>query len=82
MNIQEEIFRSIENIANKNSSSIPSDIPTVILGIEGVNKFRVKINGSDRIVKDGIGLNLKVGDMIWCHAMNGNVGDLYVMCKR
>ena len=69
-------------MANKNSSSAPSDIPTVIIGVEGENRFRVKINGADRIVKDGIGLDLKVGDMIWCHAMNGNIGDLYVMCKR
>lgn len=82
MNIQEEIFRSIESLAKKDSFSAPLDIPTVILGAEGENKFRVKINGADRIVKNGIGLDLKVGDAVWCHAMNGNIGELYIISRR
>lgn len=81
-NIQEEIFRSIENIANKSSSSPQMDMPTVILGEEGGKKYRVKINGVDRTVTDGIGLDLKIGDMVWCHAMNGDAGQIYVMCRR
>ena len=82
MNIQEEIFRSIENIANKNPSPKKMDIPTIILGVEGTNKYKVNIDGSDKIVKDGIGLNIKVGDMVWVHAMNGNLGELYIISRR
>lgn len=82
MNIQEEIFRSIENIAKTNNSSAPTDMPTVILKVEGNKKYTVKINGVTRTAKDGIGLNLKVGDAVWCHAMNGDVGQLYIICRR
>lgn len=82
MNIQEEIFRSIESIAKKQSSSTSADYPTVILGVEGKNKYKVKINGVERIAKDGIGLGLSVGTAVWVHAMNGDIGKLYVLCRR
>lgn len=82
MDIQEEIFRSIENLANKNSSSVPMDYPTVILGAVGKNKYKVKINGVERIVKDGIGLNPNVGSAVWVHAMNGDVGEMYIISRR
>lgn len=82
MNIQEEIFRSIESLAKTNNSSALSDIPTVILGVEGENQYKVKINGIDRVVKDGVGLNLKVGTAVWVHAMNGDMSQLYVMTRR
>ena len=83
INIQEEIFRSIENLSKVGSSTTPCDTPTVILGVEGDNKYRVKINGIDRIAKDGIGIsNLKVGTSVWVHAMNGDVNYLYIMCRR
>lgn len=82
VNIQEEIFRSIENIVKKQYSSTSADYPTVILGVEGNNKYKVKINGVDRIVKDGIGLNLGVGAQVWVHAMNGDIGKLYVLSRR
>lgn len=82
MNIQEEIFKTIENIAGKNSSSGPIDIPTVILGVDRGGKYKVKINGVDRLAKDGIGLNLKVGTAVWVHAMNGDFKNLYIICRR
>lgn len=82
MDIQEEIFRSIESLSGKNKSSAPLDIPTIITGIEGGNKYKVKINGMDKTAKDGIGLDLKVGSAVWCHAMNGNIGQLYIICRR
>ena len=81
-NIQEEIFRSIESIAKTNSSSALSDFPTVILGAEGNGKYRVKINGIERTVKDGIGLELNTGTQVWVHAMNGDFNQLYIICKR
>lgn len=80
MNIQEEIFRSIENLARPNSPII-MDFPTVISGV-GKDGFIVKINGIERTAKNGIGLNLKKGDSVWCHAMNGNIGQLYIICRR
>ncbi len=82
MNIQEEIFRSIENLAAKNASFAPMDYPTVIIGVEGKNKYKVKINGVERTVKDGIGLNPKVGNAVWVHAMNGDVGEMYIISRR
>lgn len=82
MNIQEEIFRTIENIAGKNSSSAPIDIPTVILGVNKNGKYMVKINGVERLAKDGIGLNLKVGTNVWVHAMNGDFKNLYIISRR
>ena len=80
--IQEEIFRSIENLGRKESYSIKTDYPTIILGIEGNGKYKVKIDGVERIVKDGINLNPTVGTNVWVHAMNGNIGQLYIMSKR
>ena len=80
-NIQEEIFRSIENLSTKNKS-VKTDIPAIITGVEGSNKYRVKIDGVERVVTDGIGLDLKTGSSIWIHAMNGDMGSLYVICKR
>ena len=82
MNIQEEIFRSIENLTAKNAATTPTDIPTIITGVVGGNKYRVKIDGTDRVVKDGIGLDLKVGNTVWVHAMNGDIKQLYVICRR
>lgn len=82
MNIQEEIFRSIENIAKTNSSSTLSDFPTVILGVEESGRYKVKINGIERIVRDGIGLELNIGTPVWVHAMNGDFNQLYIICKR
>lgn len=81
MDIQEEIFRSIENISKKQPSS-SIDYPTVILGVEGNNRYRVKINGVERIVTDGIGLSPSVGTSVWVHAMNGDIGKLYVLSRR
>lgn len=82
VNIQEEIFRSIENLASKNKAPIYSDIPTVIVGLDKGNKYKVKIDGVERIAKDGIGLGLKTGIPVWCHAMNGDINELYIICKR
>lgn len=80
MNVQEEIFRTIENLT-KSGSSAPLDYPTVIYGVEK-DRYKVKINGIERSAKDGIGLDLKVGEAVWCHAMNGNISQLYIMCRR
>lgn len=82
MNIQEEIFKSIENLTKKYQPSGPIDIPTVILGVEKNGKYKVKINGVDRFAKDGIGLKLKVNDAVWVHAMNGDIKNLYVISRR
>lgn len=80
MNIQEEIFRSIENLAKPNSP-IFMDFPTVIFEV-GKDAYKVKINGIERMAKNGTGLEFKVGDAVWCHAMNGNIGQLYIICRR
>lgn len=80
MNIQEEIFKSIENLARTSNTS-KTDFPTVILSVEK-NKCKVKIDGAMRTAINGIGLELKVGDSVWCHAMNGNIGQLYVISRR
>ena len=80
MNIQEEIFRSIENIAKPNTPTF-MDFPTVIEGV-GKDGYKVKVNGVERIAKNGIGLSLRKGDPVWCHAMNGNIGQLYIICRR
>ncbi len=80
MNIQEEIFRSIENLA-KSNSPIFMDFPTVIFEV-GKDECKVKINGIERTAKNGTGIELKVGDAVWCHAMNGNIGQLYIICRR
>ena len=82
MNIQEEIFRSIESLAGQGSSSALMDFPTVILGAEGNGKYKVKINGIERVVKDGIGLNPNTGAQVWVHAMNGDFSQLYIISKR
>lgn len=81
MNIQEEIFRSIESLRDKGNHA-PLDFSTVIIGIEGNQKYKVKIDGVERTVKDGIGLDLKIGSPVWVHAMNGDFRQMYVMCKR
>lgn len=82
MNIQEEIFRSIESLTRNSSSAPLMDFPTIILGVEEPGKYKVKINGIERIVKDGIGLNPTVGTGVWVHAMNGDFGQLYILGRR
>lgn len=82
MNIQEEIFKSIENLTKKNSSSTLMDFPTVIIGTVGDDKYKVKINGIERTVKNGIGLELQLGNAVWVHAMNGDFKELYIISRR
>lgn len=81
MDIKNEIIKTIELLIDKKIQSSPTDIPTVILGVEK-DKYRVKINGADYRVSDGILLHPTVGTKVWIHCPNGNISQAYIAAKR
>ena len=81
MDIQNEIIQAIDILIQKRLPTTRMDIPTVVLGVEG-DKYKVKIDGIDYNVKDGIGLSPTVGTKVWVHLPNGKIDLAYIAARR
>ena len=80
MSIQEEIIKTVETIVQKyiGRLNMSRDVVSVVTAISG-DKCKVKIDGTDYWVKDGIGLNLTVGTQVWIRIV-GN--EKYIASRR
>ncbi len=81
MNVKQEIIRTIEILIDKKIDSSPTDIPTIVLGQSG-RKYKVQIDGVERLVPDGINLCPTAGTKVWLRCPNGKIQDAYIAAKR
>ncbi len=83
MQIQEEFLRTIESILkeNVNSHSQSHDTSSIVTNIDH-DKYEVQIDGNYYWVKNGVGVNLNVGDHVWVHIPNGNMNEMFIMAKK
>ena len=81
MDIKNEIIKTIEILIDKRIPKGFQDIPTVILGQQG-NKYKVKIDGVEHWVKDGVQLHPAIGKSVWIHLPNGKLTDAYIAALR
>ena len=84
LNIQEEIFKSIETIVQKvlEKSNITQLVSCVIVDTK-YDKYVVSINGANYVVKDGIGISgLHVSTPVWVTVPNGDYSKAFISAKR
>ena len=84
LNIQEEIFKSIETIVQKilEKSNLTKIVPSVIVDKKG-SKYVVTINGTNYVVEDGIGFSgLHTSSPVWVTVPNGDYSKAYISAKR
>lgn len=81
MDIKNEIIRTIEILIDQRVPKGIQDIPTIILGTKG-NKYIVKIDGVERLVKDGVRLHPSKGQAVWVHCPNGKISEAYISAFR
>lgn len=87
MNIQEELLKTIEIIAQNAVSKVASDIPSTIIrqvSEENNSRYIVLIDGGERIARNGLGVPLKVGTPVWLHNPHPdkNLNDIYISAIR
>lgn len=81
---KDEIIKTIEILVNKAiEKRTPSfDVTGAVLEIKG-DKYRVRINGSDYWLKDGVNINPTVGMSVWVRMPNNrNMNGAYICAKR
>lgn len=84
MQFKEEIMKSIEIMVNKAiEKHTPSfDVTAVVLDIKG-DKYKVKIDGGEYWLKDGVNINPSVGMGVWVRIPNRrNMNGAYICAKR
>lgn len=84
LNIQEEIFKSIETIARKilETSNIPYVLPSAIVDTRN-DLFVVALNGTNYAVKNGTGItDLERGTPVWVTVPNGDYKQAFICAKR
>ena len=84
LDIQEEIFKSIETIVQKviEQSHLTQVVASVVVD-QKRDKYVVTINGTNYIVKDGIGFNdLHRSSPVWVTVPNGDYTKAYISAKR
>lgn len=83
LNIQEEIFKSIENIVRKimETSHIPLVVPSAIVDAR-TDKYAVTINGNNYLVKNGTGVELERGNLVWVTVPDGDYTKAFICAKR
>ena len=83
MSIQDEIIDAVETIVKKylSKQKLSQDVATVVTAISG-DKYKVEINNSEYWVKNGVGINLNVGNQVWVHIPNNSLKDMFIMAKR
>ena len=84
MSIKQEIIESINIIVNSRIQNlVNNDISTIVEEIDSVrNRYKVRINGVEKWVKDGVNLSPTVGQSVWVHLPNGSLKDAFILAKR
>ena len=57
------------------------DVASVITNIDH-DQYKILIDGNAYWVKNGVGINLNVGDLVWLHIPNGNMNEMFIMAKK
>ena len=59
------------------------DVTGAVLEVKG-NKYKVKIDGGEYWLKDGVNINPSVGSSVWVRVPNRNrsMNDAYICAKR
>lgn len=66
----------------RNSSNIQSrDIASIVININN-NKYEVQIDNVSYWIKNGVGVELNIGDPVWIHVPNGNIKEMFIMAKK
>jgi UDP-N-acetyl-D-mannosaminuronic acid transferase (WecB/TagA/CpsF family) len=81
--IQEEIFSSIEAFIKEkfNSMNISRDVASVVTSVSN-GKYKVLIDGSTYLVKDGVGVKPSVGTAVWVRIPNDSYREAYICALR
>lgn len=84
MGIKQEIIESINIIVNSRIQSlVNNDVATIVEEADPThNKYKVRINGIEKWVKDGVGISPSVGQSVWVHMPNGSLKDSYISARR
>lgn len=83
ISLQEEILKTMETILQRNTNDHPQsrDVASVVTKIHQ-DQYEVQIDGTVYLVKNGVGINLNVGDPVWIHIPNGNITEMFIMAKK
>lgn len=84
MDVKYEIIEAINVIVNRRIQKLLNhDVATIVEGIDSTrNRYKVKINGNEKYVKDGVGISPTVGQSVWVHLPNGSLKDAYISARR
>ena len=83
MDIQEEIYKTIENIFHRFVSklNLSYQVAGVVLG-SSRGKYIVSINGEKRLLKDGVGINPQPNTAVWVCIPNNDINQAYICARK
>ena len=81
MDIQQEIIGAINALMDKGMPLPNVEVPTVILAIEG-DKYKINLNGSEYYAKNGLGVELTVGQSVWVKSLGNSSTNYYIIAIR
>ena len=83
MDFKQELIRTINILIDEklNAVSQSKEIATVVTGVSK-DKYKVKINGQDYWVRDGVNVKPTVGTSVWIRSPTPNLADAYICSKR
>lgn len=83
--LQDEIIKTIETVVKKYMNTTINnqsrDVISVVTGIKG-NKYQVKIDNSIYWIKNGVNIEINVGNQVWVHIPNGNINEMFIIAKK
>lgn len=84
MDIKQEIINAINIIVDRRIQSLSNnDVLAMIMEVDSTrDRYKVKINGIDKWVKDGVGISPTVGQSVWIRIPNGQIKDAYIQARR
>lgn len=62
------------------NSTVENDMVATVVGVDG-GYCNVSISGNEYKVKNGIGVNMSVGDRVLVHLINGNFENKIIIAK-
>ena len=86
MGVKDELLDTIEMMVKKSLDKYSQGSqnrvePCIVTDIVS-GRYKVNIDGADYLVKDSVGLGVKIGTQVWVMIPNGNVGQGFVFAKR